>query len=169
MNARRALVIAPRLPEFDRESGLLRVSHLIDMLLRRGWEVTFGCLRTPTDPERYARELGQRGVEVHAPLEGLDSILDGRRFELAILVFWHVAERFLPELRRVSPSTRVIVDSVDLHFVRDMRDKLRVEEGLPPGQLEGGHAGQLISEINAYTAADAVLTVSDKEATLIND
>ena len=69
MKPGRALVIAPRLPEFDRESGLLRVSHMIDMLRRRGWEVTFGCLRTPTDPERYARDLEQRGVEVHAPLE----------------------------------------------------------------------------------------------------
>ena len=71
MKGRRALVIAPRLPEFDRESGLLRVSHIIDMLLRRNWEVTFGCLRTPTDPERYVRVLEQRGVETHTELESL--------------------------------------------------------------------------------------------------
>ncbi len=133
MNAGRALVISPRLPEFDRESGLLRVSHMIDMLLRRGWEVTFGCLRPPTDPERYARDLEQRGVEVHAPLRKLDSIRDVDGFDLAIIAFWHVAERFLPELREASPSTRVIVDSVDLHFVREMRDKLRVRRRVRSG------------------------------------
>jgi len=169
MRTKRALVISPRLPEFDRESGLLRVSHLIDMLRRRGWQVTFGCLRTPTDPERYARELEQRGVEVHAPLRKLDSIRNVGEFDLAIIAFWHVAERFLPELREASPSTRVIVDSVDLHFVREMRDKLRGDDTSAPRQLAASQAGDLVREINAYAAADAVLTVSDKEAAMIND
>src|SRR5215207_2603606 len=169
MKAGRALVISPRLPEFDRESGLLRVSHVIEMLQSRGWEVTFGCLRTPTDPERYARDLEQRGVEVHAPLRKLHSIRDVDGFDLAILVFWHVAERFLPELREAFPSTRVVVDSVDLHFVRDMRDKLRIEDTSDSGQLAASQAGDLIRELNTYAAADAVLTVSEKEADLIND
>jgi Glycosyl transferases group 1 len=168
MSARRALVIAPRLPEFDRESGLLRVSDVIDMLLRRDWEVTFGCLRTPTDPERYARALEQRGVETHAPLRSLDSIRDRDGFELAIIAYWHVAEQFLPELRQAFPETRIVIDSVDLHFLRDMRDKLRLDESAS-GQLEASEAGGLISEMNAYAAADAVLTVSEKEAALVND
>jgi glycosyltransferase involved in cell wall biosynthesis len=169
MSAGRALVIAPRLPEFDRESGLLRVSHLIDMLLDRGWEVTFGCLRTPTDPERYVRGLEQRGVETHAPLESIDSIRDPGELRLAIVAFWHVAERFLPELRRAAPQARLVVDSVDLHFLRDIRKKLSPDATSAPGQLDAGLADQLIREINVYAAADAVLTVSSKEANLIND
>jgi glycosyltransferase involved in cell wall biosynthesis len=161
--------MAPRLPEFDRESGLLRTSHMIDMLQRRGWEVTFGCLWTPTDRDRYVRELEQRGIETHAPLESLDSVRDGNRFELAILVYWYVAERFLPALRQASPATRVIVDSVDLHFVRRMRDKLRLDAGSAPGQVELSETRQLLRELNTYAAADAVFTVSEKEAALIND
>jgi glycosyltransferase involved in cell wall biosynthesis len=169
MNAKRALVISPRLPEFDRESGLLRILHLVEMLQRRGWEVTFGCLRMPTDPERYARELEQRGVEVHAPLRKLESIRDPGGFDLAVVAFWHVAERFLPQLREACPSTRVVVDSVDLHFVRDLRDKLRADTGSAPGQLGTTEASEMARELNAYAAADAVLTVSEKEADLIND
>ena len=169
MKSRRALVISPRLPEFDRESGLLRVLHVIEMLQRRGWEVTFGCLRTPTDPERYARVLEQRGVEVHAPLKQLDSIHEVDGFELAIVAFWHVAERFLPELRESSPSTRVVVDSVDLHFVREARERFRIEDASGPSQLTTNQAGEMVRELNAYAAADAVLTVSQKEADTIND
>jgi hypothetical protein len=67
MSSPRALVLAPWLPEFDRESGLRRVSDLIDMLLRRDWQVTFGCLYPPRDPKRYVRELEERGVETYAP------------------------------------------------------------------------------------------------------
>ena len=160
MKSRRALVISPRLPEFDRESGLLRVLHVIEMLQRRGWEVTFGCLRLPTDPERYARVLEQRGVEVHAPLRKLEQIRDVDGFELAIIAFWHVAERFLPELRELAPSTRVVVDSVDLHFVREAREQFRIEDASGPGQLDTDQAGEMVRELNAYAAADAVLTVS---------
>jgi hypothetical protein len=169
MKAGRVLVISPRLPEFDRESGLLRISDMIEMLRRRDWEVTFGCLRMPTDPERYVRDLEQRGVEVHAPLRKLDSIRDVEGFDLAIIAFWHVAEHFLTELREACPSTRLVVDSVDLHFMRDMRDQLRSRDTSGPGQLAASQAGDLIRELNAYAAADAVLTVSDKEAALIND
>jgi glycosyltransferase involved in cell wall biosynthesis len=169
MTARRALVIAPFLPEFDRESGLRRVSDHVDMLLRRGWEVTYGCLYPPRERERYLRALEQRGVETHAPLESIDSIRTGTGFELAILAFWQVAERFLPELRQSSPTTRVIVDSVDLHFLRDARDVLRPDAESVPGQLEKSQAGDLARELNTYAAADAVLTVSEKEAAMVND
>jgi len=169
MSARRALVIAPLLPEFDRESGLRRVSDLIDMLLRRDWQVTFGCMYAPRDPERYVRELEQRGVETYAPLESIDAIHGGADFDLAILAFWYVAERYLPELREASPATRVLIDSVDLHFLREMRDKLRLDAESTPGQLEQSQATRLMLEINNYAAADGVLTVSDKEATLVDN
>lgn len=167
MSPGRALVIAPRLPEFDRESGLLRVSHLIEMLASRGWKVTFGCIHTPTDPERYAYELEQRGIETYAPLRSVNSIPHAGDFRLAVLAFWQVAEKFLPELREAAPSAGIVVDSVDLHFVREMRDQLRSEPGSPPGQLQSSE--ELMREINTYVAADAVLTVSDKEAALVND
>ena len=170
MKAGRALVISPRLPEFDRESGLLRVSHMIDMLRGRGWEVTFGCLRTPTDPERYARDLEQRGVEVHAPLRKLDSIRDVDGFDLAIIAFWHVAERFLPELREAVP-----LDAGGRRLGRPPFRARRAREAPGPGpgpdraSSRTSQAGDLIRELNAYAAADAVLTVSEKEADLIND
>lgn len=169
MSAGRALVIAPWLPESDRESGMRRVSDLIDMLLRRDWEVTFGCLYPRSGRERYVHELEERGVETHAPLESLDSIRDPSGFELAILAYWYAAERFMPELRQLSPQARVIIDSVDLHFLREMRHKLRPDAGSAPGQVDTSLADELIKEMNAYAAADAVLTVSEKEASLIND
>ena len=91
------------------------------------------------------------------------------RAKLAVLAFWHVADQFLPELRAAAPSARVVVDSIDLHFVREVRDELRFEPGSPPGQLSADHGDAFMRELNTYAAADAVLTVSDKEASLIND
>ncbi|HEX6460180.1 MAG TPA: glycosyltransferase family 4 protein [Thermoleophilaceae bacterium] len=169
MSARRALVVAPWLPEFDRESGLLRVSDMVDMLVRRNWQVTFGCLYPPRNPERYVRELEQRGVETYAPLESIESIPGASDFELAILAYWYVAERFLPELREAAPAARVLVDSVDLHFLREMREKLRLDADGTPGQIDRGQAQRMVLEINNYAAADGVLTVSEKEARMVDD
>ena len=169
MSPGRALIISPRLPEFDRESGLLRVLHLIEMLVSRDWEVTFACLRTPTDPERYARELEQRGVETYVRLKRIDEIREPSEFNLAIVAFWHVAEQFLPQLRQAAPSARVVVDSVDLHFLREMRNTLRLDARQAGGQLEPSQLGQWAREISTYASSDAVLTVSAKEAALIND
>ena len=131
MATRRALVVAPRLPEFDRESGLLRVYRLVDMLQRRGWEVSFGNLQRPLD-ERYTHELEQRGVETHAPLEDVEDVSDVGTIDLAILAYWRVADRFLADLRRAAPAARIVVDSVDLHFVREMRQRLGVDTGSAP-------------------------------------
>ncbi|MBC8160516.1 MAG: hypothetical protein H7Z42_04780, partial [Roseiflexaceae bacterium] len=38
-----------------------------------------------------------------------------------MLAFWPLAERFLPQLRAASPECKIVVDSIDLHFVRIAR------------------------------------------------
>src|SRR5581483_6011748 len=99
-------------------------------------------------------------------IKSIEEIREPSEFRLAIVAFWHVAEQFLPDLRRSAPQARVIVDSVDLHFLREMRNQLRIDGG---GRLEPGQLDQWAREINTYAAADAVLTVSAKEAALVDD
>jgi GT2 family glycosyltransferase len=175
---RRALVCAPRMPEYDRESGSQRTLHLIEFLQASGWAVSFLATDSMAG-ERYVRLLQQRGVATYAGpdsleagdeyLPDLDELIAKDRFDLAVLAFWHVAERLLPRLRWLSPSTRVIVDSVDLHFLRSARRALHRSPGRERGTLDDDFADQMTREMNTYAAADAVLTVSQKEADLIND
>jgi glycosyltransferase involved in cell wall biosynthesis len=89
---------------------------------------------------------------------------------IAILAFWQLAEKYLPMIRRASPSTRVIVDSIDLHFLRDARSIFRRRNIDPSGDLlDSAYASDMIGELNVYAMADAVLAVSQKEADLVND
>jgi glycosyltransferase involved in cell wall biosynthesis len=64
----------------------------------------------------------------------------------------------------------VVVDSVDIQFLRQARrvfcDPRRNGE---PRALDNKYAQEMRRELNVYAAADAVLTVSQKEADLIND
>jgi glycosyltransferase involved in cell wall biosynthesis len=175
---RRVLVCAPLMPEFDRESGSKRIDDLITLLLEAGWEVSFYAQSAGPWSRRYIRTLQQRGVMVYAGVEsqemgdlftwGRHELIALGQFDLAILAFWHVAEKFMDAIRSLSPRTRIVVDSIDLHFLREMRRMLNDPAiALLPG--EGRYLCELAREVNTYHGADAVFAVSQKEADLVND
>ncbi len=178
-DARRALVILPTMPEPDRECGSRRAFHQIESLLESGWTVSV-LVENASGGERYARALRQRGAAVYAGpatrgagaerLPDPAVLLSQESFDLALVAFWHVAERHAPRLRALSPRTRLVVDSVDLHFLRQARGVFvagRERDGA--GVLDGRYGDEMRRELNVYAGADAVLTVSAKEAGWIDD
>jgi GT2 family glycosyltransferase len=163
---RAVLVCSPVLPEFDRESGSRRVLDHIEGLQGNGWTVTFAAQHGERR-SRYARLLEQRGVETHCSFAEIDELISTGRFDLALLVFWHIGEALLPSVRRLSPQTRVVVDSVDLHFLRNIR---RVRPRWDPRDSpwpDGALGDEMRRELAVYGSADAVLTVSEKEAKIL--
>lgn len=177
METRRALVCAPKMPEFDREGGSRRVFHLIEFFQEAGWTVSF-IAQNASNGERYARALQQKGVPVYvshnAWAGGEECLIDPAHlmatchFDLVVIAFWNLAEYYLPIIRSVSPKTRVIVDSIDLHFLRRSRSILK-QHGEHGSLLDPQYAHEMMRELNVYAAAEAVLTVSPKEANLVND
>jgi len=152
------------MPAYDRESGSQRIFDLIEFLREAGWTVSFAA-KTANGDERYAKILRQRGVATFLEFNRLEQVIGAGRFDLAILAFWHIAEPLIPAIRQLSPATRVIVDTIDLHFVRNARGTFLE----PLRALDSKYASQMVREMNAYAMADGVLTVSQKEADLIND
>lgn len=166
--ARRALVAQHRMPEYDRERGSQRVLEVIDHLLSTGWQVTYLTLNPPSE-QRYTRHLARLGVPT---LIGVgDDVRDEiARLEpqLAVIAFWHVAEQLMPIVREASPGTRIVVDSIDLHFVRNARRRAdEITTDMP--WLDEASVAELRREVNVYAAADAVLTVSDAEAATLTN
>jgi glycosyltransferase involved in cell wall biosynthesis len=170
MRSGRALICSPLLPEYDREGGSRRLFAFIEFLTDAGWTVTFAAGHAGGG-ERYIDLLQQRGVETYTSLDGaVERAIEARQFDLAILAFWFVAEQCLPTIRRLSPQTRVVVDSIDLHFVRNARRNMFGSgPGMAPPALDTAYANETVRELNAYAAADGVLAVSDKETMLIDD
>lgn len=179
MKIKRALVCAPRMPEFDREGGSRRIFHLIEFFRRAGWAVSF-MAQNGVDGDRYAQTLQQMGVATYASDNpwslGRECLIDAEelvaagRFDIALLAFWNHAERLLPTIRSLSPMTRIVIDSIDLHFLRQSRRVFCAShENGSAGALDTNYAAEMMRELNVYAAADAVLTVSQKEADLVND
>lgn len=164
----RALVCAPLPPEYDRESGSRRIYHTITFLLEAGLRVAFVCENAPPS-SRHLRHLRQLGVPTYVGFgERTQELIEAGSFDLAIFAFWQLASRHADVVRRLAPGTRIVVDSVDLHWLR----KARQAFGDGPdaaGKLDADFAQELVGEISTYSRADAVLTVSRREAELIHE
>jgi GT2 family glycosyltransferase len=161
---RRVLVVCHDTPRWDAEGGSRRLLHLVRMLMADGWRATV-LVHLPSSP-RHELELRAMGVEVvpgPGAAEPVDpaALLGEASFDLALLAFWHVADAYLPILRRHAPQMPAMVDSVDLAFLRTARQ--RVVEG----QLSPQDGEDYRRELNAYAGADLVLTVSDEEARVL--
>jgi glycosyltransferase involved in cell wall biosynthesis len=166
-------------PRDDRDSGSRRLFDLTLFLRDAGWSVDF-VAANGLGEMRHVHALRRRGVAIHdggllsskagSSPEVFAQLTAATKYDLAVLAFWPIAELYAPILRRVSPQTRIIVDSLDLHFLRDARRILGSSQSSEtPALLDLDFASQMVGELNSYIAADAVMTVSPAEETLLKN
>jgi glycosyltransferase involved in cell wall biosynthesis/GT2 family glycosyltransferase len=170
MAPKHALVCSYYIPQTDLDSYSRRLFHLIEFLRSSGWLVTVLAEKGAAS-EFSATRLRHMGIPLYFNIsKNTEALLEAQLFDLAILGFWHIAERVIPTIRNLSPATRVVVDSGDIHLLRNARRifRSRSEQGWP-SQLDSDYAAAMIKELNTYASADAVLAVSQKEADLIGD
>lgn len=170
---RRVLVWVPVLPEHDRESGSRRMHDLVRYLRDAGWAVTL-VAESAGVGSKYRRTLEDLGVSVYAGqdtswagAEFLDdpaTLVSGGQFDLVLFGFWWVAERHLELVRRYAPNARIVVDSVDLHFLRQLRIRLATDARWSDTSADATFSDEFVRELRTYARADAVLTVSEREA-----
>jgi glycosyltransferase involved in cell wall biosynthesis/GT2 family glycosyltransferase len=162
-------------PPADRDAGSLRQLRLIELLRADGHEVALVARDgTEAGQREAALALEALGVEVHlgdpersaaaaaagvAPLD-LEALLRRTRPDVVWLSFYDVAEAYLPLLRRWAPGARAVVDTVDVHCLREAR----------AAQLSGDPAAAAAAERTrrresaAYGAADGLIAVSADDA-----
>lgn len=160
MTRKRALVASIRLPAFDRDYGSHEVDMAVRYLLENGWSVTF--LAEDEAEDWHAERLRQQGVATYCGFDHAADVIAAGGFDLALLAFWKPATKLLPLIRRTSPDTRVLVFSIDLHFLREARRELGTE-----GRLGERFGRELVEEVNLYRAADGVLVISETEVAVL--
>jgi glycosyltransferase involved in cell wall biosynthesis len=166
MIGRSALVCTYGVPQFDKDSGSRRVMSHVEFLREADWHVDFFAVNG-AGPERYVRALQRLGVAVYDPERtSFEELVLSGSYGLALFAFWQPAEQYIPTVRRLLPDCRVVVDSIDLQLLRDAR---RAFGEYTERRLGMDYASEVVGELNVYAAADGVLTVSQKEADIIND
>ena len=120
-----------------------------DILRKMGVEVY------ATDPDT----LRQMGDSVCARKIDLQSILKSRHYQFAYLLFYSLALQYLAAIRKMSPQTRILIDSVDIHFIREQRE---AELNNDPALLERSRITRE-HELFIYSMADAIVTVTEQD------
>ena len=159
---RSILVIDEAVPRPDRDSASLRQFNLLRMLRAQGAHVAFLPTRLAHGGDATTT-LQQLGVEAwYAPFAGsVSAWLRGNaaRFDVIVVTRHHLATSLLPLLRRHAPRARLVLDSVDLHYLRERRG---AQLSADPAALRAAEATRA-RELAAMDAADLVLVVSEQE------
>jgi O-antigen biosynthesis protein len=167
----RVLVVAPDVCRYDEGSGDQRLLRMLGALSGFAAVDFLIPLNEPTgsDPQRrYWAALRERGVNILSTelyTHCLRKLLSGRiRYDWVLFEFWHEAARFRDavELLRVRcPTTRIAVDTVDVHYLRESA----------AFRLGAAYHGAMRDievrkrkELAVYEAADLVLVVSAEDA-----
>ena len=115
----RIAVFNDSLPEFDRDSGSLRLFSILRLLARNN-AVSFVALYLKRS-KFYEKKLAENSIEIVSVLD-FEELFRRDNFDFAILSRAEVADKIFPIVRRVSPRTKIIFDTVDVHFVRLERE-----------------------------------------------
>lgn len=153
------LVISPTVPRPDMNSGDLRLYSILSILVQE-YAISFVPAKIMAGDETYVSQLERNHITVHAEQVALRKLLETERFKFAILEFYFTAEYYLDRIRILQPECRVVVDSVDVHY---LRHQLKSD-------LTGDAADHAVyretkkRELAVYRKADAVLTVTRDDA-----
>jgi GT2 family glycosyltransferase/glycosyltransferase involved in cell wall biosynthesis len=160
------LVIDHHLPLHDRDSGSLRMFQILKLLHQLGHRVTFVPDNLANIPP-YTGELQKRGIEVvyHPYVKKVRDYLiaHGLEFDAVILSRCQFARKHIADVREYAPQSRIIFDTVDLHFLRETGEA-RVT-GDPEIQRKAQETQQL--EHKLIEQSDETWTVSSSELRLL--
>jgi GT2 family glycosyltransferase/glycosyltransferase involved in cell wall biosynthesis/ADP-heptose:LPS heptosyltransferase/2-polyprenyl-3-methyl-5-hydroxy-6-metoxy-1,4-benzoquinol methylase/thioredoxin-like negative regulator of GroEL len=172
------LVFDDLLPMPDRAAGSKFCYNAVSTLRDLDYHVTFVAV-SPSLKEKYEDGLRQKGVETYSSdpralsvLHGIDNnfsydsyaLLRRKRYDLAFINFWYVAEYYLPIIRRHFPETKIIVISHDVHFNRELREATVKNDQVLIQKAEATK----IRELKVYDQSDIVWVVSESEKELLS-
>lgn len=126
----RALVIDDRWPRPDRDSGSVDIVNLVQALDHLGFEVVLAAAREHDGTSLARDALISAGLRCLLPSDAA-SVEDflarqGETLDLCVLCRVYCGGRFLEAVHRNAMKSRIVFNSVDLHFLRIER-QARVE------------------------------------------
>jgi len=173
---RSVLWVSPHLPRVDREAGHLRILRMIEQLQADGQHVAM-WVRDPFDVDRYGRMLESKGVPWFGPVEksrwhldgsdpeiltGLDDVVRAVDWDSVIISFPDVARDLIPVSRGARADLPILIDCVDVHFIRE-------ERGLAFGVNPPGGGMSRRDELAIFRMSDGLITASAYETEVVRE
>ncbi|MCG8431214.1 MAG: glycosyltransferase family 4 protein [Candidatus Omnitrophica bacterium] len=153
-------IIAERAPLFRQHSGDRRLMELVRIMARTHKVVYLSTTKHKDKSDEPAiDEMKDLGIEVYTETFALREVLSRPDLAFVFIEFFFIAEYFLPRIRILNKNARVVVDSVDIHYCRELsqyeltKKKEDYEKALQTRKREAA----------VYNNADVVLTLTPED------
>lgn len=163
----RILFVDWTVPKPDQDSGSLDLWHQFGLFKAMGYDVAFLPMISRASDAPYVAGLRKIGVgylsgSAEASPEALlkDCAAD---FDMIVLDRIHVAARLIPLLRRCAPTTSLVFNTVDLHFLREEREAAL---DASPEKAQAA-AERRNAELRCMMEADATIVLSEEEGRML--
>ncbi|MFN3873182.1 MAG: glycosyltransferase [Ignavibacterium sp.] len=179
---KRILIIDDIPPLPDRAAGALRHYHTLKQMLKLGYKVTYvhlmGKQYTDEAAVKYLSEFKMQGVEfiwfnyeywynlryTEHGKEYIKTLVDSlelkyRDFDFVYIAFWYIAEYFIDLIKAQLPSVPVLIDTMDIHYLREEREaEIANDNSLKIKAKENKKR-----ELAVYSKADVITTVTEAD------
>ena len=166
------LWVSPEFPRPDHEAGHARLVSMLRVLKEAGSAAALWAEMAP-EWERYGEVLEREGIpwfafrlsgrlrgENDAEYSTIQSLLSLGCWDVVIVSFPEMAKRIIPAVRSMCPEIPVLIDAVDLHFLREGRD--------PTSNIEEVEETKE-RELEIYRSSDGIIAASDHELELLTE
>jgi hypothetical protein len=152
----------------NKDAGSLVIFNTLLLLREMGFQVTFIAEENLLYMPEEVQELQRAGIEVlYSPfVKSVEEHVKefGKRYHLVLLVRPLVAQRQIKSIRRYCTNAKVLFHTVDLHYVRMMRDA-----EINKDEISRRLANEMKEvEFDIVRAADATIVVSTAELEILN-
>ncbi len=159
------LIIGYIWPQPHRTAAGYRILQLIDLFIEQGYQVSFAsAARIKNDS---VEELDSRGITSHSlqlNTDDLDKVLVEIQPDIVLYDRFLVEEQVGWKVRSIVPAALQILDTEDLHFLREAR-KVAVEKELDWHSIIDGETA--MREISSMHRVDFSLIISRYEMRLL--
>jgi O-antigen biosynthesis protein len=167
---RRVLVVDACMLTPDHDAGSMRMFEMLGLMAELGCKVTF-IADNREYREPYVSQIQALGVEVlfHPFLVPVPEYLENEaaKFGVVMLSRATVACKYVDLVKRCAPKSKLIFDTVDLHFVREERQAALVAATGDSSLLRAAAQRMRMQELSAMSHADLTLVVSPTEKKLL--
>jgi len=165
-NGKNLLYFSPMAPDYDCSSGGNRLLQILKILKNLDYNIWFMC--NGYNSQQHIEAVKSLGIKVFLPdiknnqyldqylKEAVDSDIT---FHNAIFSWYDIGHQYIDIVQSYYPNIKIIVDSVDVHWVREQRGKDSGELNIPQDSLDM----RKNIEKNIYNKANVIFAITEQD------
>ncbi len=161
------LVIGYVWPEPNSSAAGSRMMQLLHTFLQQGWHINFASQAQPTVHQQDLQSLGIDCHNIQVNCSSFDSLINEIQPDIVMYDRFMMEEQFGWRVRQTCPDVLNILNTEDLHFLRNAREQaLKQNKKLDTELL---HSDMALREVSAILRSDLTLMISRAESELLRE